>query len=325
MSDRASVWVETPARLHFGVLDLRGSLGRCFGGLGAAIPSPSLLIQADPADQVTAQGPDAERAVEFAQRFLDFRGLAGGVQLRIHRAIPSHSGLGSGTQLGLAVARAMAELHCLELDPVELAQATGRGKRSAIGTWAFAGGGFIVEGGRRREAGSIAPLLARFAIPATWRYVLAVPSGGRGLSGEAEARAFEELPLPPEREVERVSHLVLMQLLPALVEGDLSSFGDALSEVQRVTGGWFATQQGGVFSPGPTGQVIDRMAGWGACGVGQSSWGPAAYGLVEDPDAAAELARRVQGVLGSNGRVFEAGFASEGARVWRGSGRPETD
>jgi beta-ribofuranosylaminobenzene 5'-phosphate synthase len=325
MSDRASVWVETPARLHFGVLDLRGSLGRCFGGLGAAIPSPSLLIQADPAERVTAQGPDAERAVEFAHRFLDSRGLAGGARFHIHRAIPGHSGLGSGTQLGLAVARAVAELHCLELDPVELAGATGRGKRSAIGTWAFAGGGFIVEGGRRQETGSIAPLLARFAIPESWRYVLAVPSGGRGLSGEAEARAFEELPSPPEREVERVSHLVLMQLLPALVEGDLSSFGDALSQIQRITGGWFATQQGGVFAPGPTEQLIERMAAWGAYGVGQSSWGPAAYGLVEDPDAGAELARRVQGAIGSTGTVFEAGFAPQGARVWRVPAGPETD
>jgi beta-ribofuranosylaminobenzene 5'-phosphate synthase len=325
MSDRAKVFVETPARLHFGVLDLRGQLGRCFGGLGAAIPSPSLLLAACPAERVTADGPDAKRAAEFAERFLQSRGLAGGVHLQIHRAIPSHCGLGSGTQLGLAVARAAAELHGLELDPLELARSTGRGKRSAIGTWAFAGGGFIVEGGRRPETGSIAPLLARFAIPARWRYVLAVPSGGRGLSGEAEAKAFEELPSPPEREVERVSHLVLMQLLPALVEGDLPSFGDALSQVQRITGGWFSTQQGGVFAPGPTDQLIELMAGWGASGVGQSSWGPAAYGLVEDPDAAAELARRVQGVLGSKGTVFEAGFALEGARVWSGSGGPGTD
>jgi beta-ribofuranosylaminobenzene 5'-phosphate synthase len=325
MSAPASVCVETPARLHFGVLDLGGRLGRCFGGLGAAIPSPSLLIQAHQANRVSAEGPDAGRAIEFATRFLDSRGLAGGVHVHIHRAIPSHSGLGSGTQLGLAVARAVAELHCLALDPVELALATGRGKRSAIGTWAFARGGFIVEGGRRPESSSVAPLLARFAVPEAWRYVLVVPSEGRGLSGEAETSAFEELPPPPEGEVERVSHLVLMQLLPALVEGDLPSFGDALSRVQRITGGWFAAQQGGVFAPGPTELLITRMASWGAHGVGQSSWGPAAYGLVEDSDAGAALARRVRGVVGSNGTVFEGAFAQEGARVWRGLAVPETD
>lgn len=316
MSRRGSVFVEAPARLHFGVLDLRGSLGRSFGGLGAAIPCPSLLLETAPAAQVAAHGPDAERAADFARRFLAFHQLSAGVRLTVHRAVPSHAGLGSGTQLGLAVARALAELHGLPTDPVELARAVGRGKRSAIGTWTFALGGFIVEGGRRLGSEDMAPLLARFAIPESWRCVVAVPHGARGLSGEAEARAFEQLPTPPDGEVERVSHLVLMQLLPALVEGDLPSFGGALSAVQRITGGWFAAQQGGVFAPGPTERLVADMAAAGASGVGQSSWGPAAYGLVDSDAAASELAEQLRERLGSAGAVFEGGFARHGARVW---------
>jgi beta-ribofuranosylaminobenzene 5'-phosphate synthase len=319
MSSRDSVFVETPARLHFGVLDLRGLLGRCFGGLGAAIPSPSLLLEAAPSEDVTAHGPDSDRASEFADRFLSYHRLEGGVRLTIHKAIPSHVGLGSGTQLGLAVARGLAELHGLPTDPIELARATSRGKRSAIGTWTFALGGFIVEGGRKPGTEELAPLLARFPIPDGWHYVVAVPSGRSGLSGDAEARAFEELPSPPDREVERVSHLVLMQLLPALVEADLKSFGQALSAVQRITGSWFAEQQGGVFAPGQTEHLVASMAEWGAAGVGQSSWGPAAYGLVESANAGAELARRVGKVMGTTGSVFQGGFAPQGARVWRGS------
>lgn len=325
MSDRGSIFVEAPARLHFGVLDLRGRLGRSFGGLGAAIPQPSLLLEARAAPDLKADGPDAERAVEFARRFLDFHKITSGARLLLHRTIPSHSGLGSGTQLGLAVARALAELNGLSTDPVELARATGRGKRSAIGTWTFALGGFIVEGGRRPGADKLAPLLARFAIPENWRCVVAVPPGGRGLSGEAEAKAFEKLPSPPDREVERVSHLVLMQLLPALVEADLPSFGDALSAVQHITGAWFAAEQGGVFAPGPTEKLVFDMAAWGAAGVGQSSWGPAAYGLVESEEAAIELAGRVRRAVGSAGSVFEGGFAHQGARVRTGRQGPVTD
>ena len=56
---------------------------------------------------------------------------------------------------------------------------------------------------------------------------------------------------------------------------------------------------------------------WGAAGVGQSSWGPAVYGLVPGEVAARELAARAAGLLGSAGRVFEGGFAASGARVWR--------
>lgn len=325
MSETGSIFVEAPARLHFGVLDLRGRLGRCFGGLGAAIPSPSLLIEVKPGKRVTAEGPDADRAMEFASRWLAYQGLPGGAHLRIHRAIPSHSGLGSGTQLGLAVARALTELHGSAADPLELARSTGRGKRSAIGTWTFALGGFIVEGGRKPGSGKIAPLLARLPIPPTWRCVVAVPPGGRGLSGDAEAEAFERLPSPPDREVERVSHLVLMQLLPALVEADLPSFGDALSTVQRITGAWFAAQQGGIFAPGPTERLIAELARLGAVGVGQSSWGPAAYGLVDSDDAAAELATRVTHQLGPGGQVFRGGFAAQGARVWASAGPLQSD
>ncbi|HKG33508.1 MAG TPA: beta-ribofuranosylaminobenzene 5'-phosphate synthase family protein [Gemmatimonadales bacterium] len=318
MSDRASVFIEAPARLHFGVLDLRGNLGRCFGGLGAAIPSPSLLLEAQPAGRVSAEGPDAERAAEFAERFLRDRRLSVGAHLRVHRAIPSHSGLGSGTQMGLAVARVLAELHGLSLDPLELARSTGRGKRSAIGTWAFSDGGFIVEGGRRPGTERIAPLIARLPVPSHWRYVVAVPSAGRGLSGEDEARAFEQLPPPPEGDAERVAHLVLMQLLPSLVDDDLSSFGAALSAIQRITGAWFAAQQGGVFAPGPTEELIAAMVRSGAAGVGQSSWGPAAYGLAGSDIAAARLARELGSLLGPAGVIFQGRFAAEGARVWRG-------
>jgi len=319
MSAADSVFVEAGARLHFGVLDLRGALGRRFGGLGAAIPSPSLLLEVARAPEgVSAEGPDSARAVEFARRFLATHRLAGGARLVLHQRIPAHSGLGSGTQLGLSVARALAELYGLPADPAELARAVSRGQRSAIGTWAFALGGFIVEGGRRPGEDGIAPLIGRFEVPDRWRCVVAVPPGSPGLSGEAEARAFEQLPPPAEREVERVSHLVLMQLLPALVEGDLGGFGDALSAVQRITGAWFAPQQGGVFAPGQGEALIRQMAGWGAAGVGQSSWGPAVYGLVEGVDAGLALAQRCRGFLAGKGLVFEGGFARTGARVGRG-------
>ena len=96
---------------------------------------------------------------------------------------------------------------------------------------------------------------------------------------------------------------MLMQLLPALVEADLPSFGDALSAVQRITGAWFAAQQGGVFAPGPTERLVADMAAWGAAGVGQSSWGPAAYGLVDSQPAAQELARQVRGTMATGGWI----------------------
>ncbi len=315
------VTVEAPARLHFGILDMRGQLGRRFGGIGAAVPTPSLLLEVAPGERITGEGPDAGRAQEFAQRYLAANGITRGAHLRVERAIPAHSGLGSGTQLGLAVARALAELYDRPADPLTLARAVGRGLRSAIGTWTFALGGFVLEGGRRPGGDEVAPLLSRLPMPAAWHCVIAIPASRPGLSGAEEVEAFRQLPPAPEREVERVSHLVLMQLLPALADADLAAFGAALTEVQRVTGGWFASAQGGAFAPGPTADLVRKMAEFGACGVGQSSWGPTVYGLTPDAAAAAGLARRVRQWLGPTGTVLETPVASRGALVhseWTG-------
>ena len=322
MSGGPRVFVEAPARLHFGVLDLRGDLGRRFGGIGAAVPAPSLLLEARPSSELRAEGPDAPRALEFARRFAAHHGLDLRLHICVHRAIPAHAGLGSGTQLALAVARAAAELTGLPTDVADLAGAVERGRRSGVGTWTFAHGGFVLEGGRRELADQVAPLLARLSVPAAWRCVVVVPKGNPGLAGEEEAAAFARLPPPSAREVERVAHLVLMQLLPALAEADLPGFGAALGEVQRITGGWFARAQGGVFAPGETGDLIERLREWGATGVGQSSWGPAAYGIVGDAELARVLAERVRGALRPGGAVYESGFSATGARVWRNAESP---
>src|SRR5690606_19886382 len=155
------------------------------------------------AARLEVEGEDAGRAAVFARRFLDHHRLPGGARLRVHRALPPHTGLGSGTQLALAVARALAEIHGADSDPGALARAVGRARRSAVGTYTFAGGGLVLEGGRRRDGREAAPLLARVPFPPEWRCVVVVPEAGGGLSGAAERTAFALLPPPPEREVER--------------------------------------------------------------------------------------------------------------------------
>jgi beta-ribofuranosylaminobenzene 5'-phosphate synthase len=312
-----AVFVEASARLHFGVLDLRGARGRWFGGIGASVASPTLRVSAARADSLVAHGEDADRAREFARLFLSHHHLRGGAHVHVHRTLPSHVGLGSGTQLALAVARALAELYGVASDAPSLATAVGRGKRSAIGTWTFDDGGFVVEGGRREGSDECGPLIARVPIPSTWRCVVAIPEGLPGISGSGEAEAFARLPPPPERDVERVAHIVLMSLLPALADADLESFGQALSEVQEITGRWFASVQGGTFAPGASADLVRRLKEWGASGVGQSSWGPAVYGIVEGDDAARRLADRVVDAMGSSTTVFAGPFRSDGAHVWR--------
>ncbi len=316
-----TVFVEAPARIHFGMFDLSGALGRRFGGIGAALPTPSVLVSATPARSLDVRGELAVRdaATRAARQVLDRYAPGCGAQVTVHHTLPAHHGLGSGTQLTLATARAITELYRVPATVAELAQTVGRARRSAIGTYVFALGGCVVEGGRVDGVDKPAPLLTRLPIPASWRCVLAIPRGHAGMSGDAESIAFATLPPPPERDAERVAHLVLMGLLPALVDEDFAAFGSALTEVQRINGRWFASAQGGMYAPGVSGELIAAFASWGATGIGQSSWGPAVYALASGAEAGGALADRTRAWLADHGggTVYEGPFSESGAKVWR--------
>jgi beta-RFAP synthase len=307
-----TVVVEAPARLHMGLLDLRGDLGRRFGGLGAALIAPSLRLEAQAASTLEAHGDEQERLRFFAGRFLAHHGITQGARLRLTRSIPAHAGLGSGTQLALATARALAQLFDKAADAASLSMAAGRAQRSAIGTWAFEQGGFLLEGGRRSDRDTPAPLLLRRPMPEAWRSVLVIPSVPGGLSGSAEERAFRDLPPPPAALVERIAHRVLMGVLPALVEEDLAAFGRGVTEVQRLVGEMFAPVQGDRFASAPAAALVAELLSMGAAGAGQSSWGPAVFGLFPDEESAASVAHRLAG----RGTVIVTGFANSGARCW---------
>ena len=82
-----------------------------------------------------------------------------------------------------------------------------------------------------------------------------------------------------------------------------------------MTGGWFASSQGGRFAPGRTEALVQAMSDLGAPGVGQSSWGPAAYAIVEGAVAAERLAAAIRPLAGATGQIIHGAFASTGASV----------
>jgi beta-ribofuranosylaminobenzene 5'-phosphate synthase len=309
------VRVEAPARLHLGMLAVAGDGERRFGGLGVSVSRPAVVVEARPADELSAEGADAERALMFARRCQEALGLAGGAHLRIVEAIPPHAGLGSGTKLALAVAQALTVLHGRTVDAPDLAQAVGRAARSAVGTWTFALGGLVVEGGVRRGEERPAPLLAHHPMPEQWRVVLVIPRAEPGLSGVAEEEAFRQLVPSAERSA-TIAQLVLTSLLPALVEGEVEEFGAALTRIQQLVGDAFAAVQGGRFHP-RAGALVEALLRHGAAGAGQSSWGPAVYGVAGSEAAGRELARRMEDVVGGEGSVELVTFDNRGARVER--------
>src|SRR4051812_2222673 len=308
-----TVRVEAPARLHLGMLDASGQGPRRFGGLGVAVSRPAVVVEASDSDALEVEGPDAERARAVAARCLEALGGGRGARLRVLEAIPAHAGLGSGTKLALAVTAALSALRGESPEPAAMAAMAGRGARSAVGLWTFALGGLVVEGGRRPGRAQPAPLVVRHAMPDEWRCVLAMPAADPGLSGGEEAAAFADLRPDPERSA-LIAQIVLTALLPALVERDLAEFGAALTALQRLVGDAFAGVQGGTFHPRAA-PLVDALLRLGAAGAGQSSWGPAVYGIVGAEEQARELARRLRDELGAGGWADVVRFDNRGARL----------
>lgn len=292
------VAVEAPARLHLGLIDLHGGLGRVDGGIGVTLMAPTLVLEAERRATLTVSGGGEEvqaKVRDAAGRVLDHLGLRGGAAIRIRRSIPRHVGLGSGTQTALAAGMAVSRLYSAGLTARELAPVVGRGGTSGIGTAAFESGGLVLDGGHsfgpsgekqefRPSAASAgvppAPVTARLPFPGDWRIVLAIPHRAPRVGGEREVDHFREhCPIPLD-EVRQVCHEVVMRLLPGVAGHDLDLFASAVNELQMLG---FKRVEVGLQKP----VIQDLIAGLreaGAACAGLSSFGPTVYAVTDgDP------------------------------------------
>ena len=310
------VQVKTPARLHLGLIDMNGDLGRMFGGLGVGIDHPNIIVEAQNAENFSVTGQETELATILAKRFFSAYKVQPKVHINVVQAIPAHIGLGSGTQFSLAIATALASLLDVEATIPELAVAMGRARRTAVGTSIFERGGFVVDGGKNLNTTKCPPLIYRQPFPSEWRFIVAVPNLKEGLSNSEENHAFDRLTKMPAEDAGQICRLIMLKLLPALAEHDIESFGIALTKIQIITGNHFAQAQGGTYASPAAAECIEFLKKAGTYGVGQSSWGPALYGVVKQEEAKAVLSK-VKAYLreGVGGQAFIAKANNKGATI----------
>ncbi|WP_445368907.1 beta-ribofuranosylaminobenzene 5'-phosphate synthase family protein [Methylomonas sp. BW4-1] len=285
--------VIAPARLHMGFIDLSGALGRHFGSIGLALNEINTQLTITAADTLQVSGPSAERALKCTRQFSQLLGVSDALNITIAHAIPEHIGLGSGTQMALAVGAALNAFYGLDLSVREIAQLSDRGARSGIGIGIFETGGLVVDGGRGPDT-KTPPMIAQMAVPEDWRFILVFDQRGQGLHGEQEVNAFQQLPPFPQVQAERLCYLLLMQGLPALAERNLNKFGEVITALQQAVGEHFAPVQGGVFTSPDVAAAMASLAEHGAVAIGQTSWGPTGFCAVADPQRAADLLAQLE-------------------------------
>ena len=289
----ASVTVTVPARLHLGFLDLNGGLGRRFGSIGLAINGLKTSITFNAASQPQVTGPESERVrgyLQAMQRALDIENTC---HVRIDEVVPAHAGLGSGTQIALAVAAGVRRFHGLPLDVRGDAIRLERGARSGVGIGLFDHGGLVVDGGRGPLT-TAAPVVSRMPFPEQWRILVVLDPHRQGVHGPDEREVFSKLAPSSDGQAAHLCRLVLMKALPALAECDIAGFGSAIKEMQVLLGDYFAAIQGGSrFSSPDVAAALAALEDEGAYGIGQSSWGPTGFAFAPSAEEANRLVESV--------------------------------
>ncbi len=293
--------IETPSRIHLTLIDLNGIYDRIDGGVGITLEKPCLKLEAESVDKgievvfsesckyIDGLIEDYTFKIEnSANKVMDALKIDGGFNFFVDSAYPPHSGLGSGTQLSLAVAKLVSVMNDHHLNGLDLAKIVGRGGTSGIGVESFENGGFIIDGGHKTiekpdflpssaSPATPPPIIVRYDFPVDWKIVLVIPNVERGVSGAREVDAFQNYCPIPLVDVEKLSHLLLMKLMPAVVESDLESFGTAVNNIQDIG---FKKIENQLQNP-CINQIMNELRIAGAAGVGMSSFGPTIYAVTD--------------------------------------------
>lgn len=325
--------IETPSRLHLTLIDLNGSLGRIDGGVGLTLKKPSLVLE--------MKQKGSEVGIEFnnsqniskniiddyvdkirtsAYKMMAYLDIDAGFSFYVHENFPSHSGLGSGTQLSLAVGKLLSDFEGHEMGAPQIAKIVGRGGTSGIGVASFENGGFIIDGGHHQEEkpdflpssasdASPAPIIARHDFPEDWKVVLVVPNVMKNVSGTKEVNIFREYCPIPLDEVQELSHLILMKMMPSLLERDLDTFGETINSIQNIG---FKKIENQLQKP-LIREIMNFLRDAGAPGVGMSSFGPTIYAITDSPQDIVSAAHDVLDDVGGN--IIETTAQNNGAFI----------
>lgn len=312
--------IRAPSRIHMSLIDLNGSYRRVDGGIGLALADPQFVLEVEQTesgieleflDSVTDEEAILEcreKIPDAAQKTIEHFNIDSGFKFTVHQTYPPHSGFGSGTQIAVSTAHLITETMGIEVESRILSSIVGRGGTSGIGTYTHDLGGFIVDGGHSKEEKPLflpsgaskakpATLIARYDFPEEWKILIAIPEIEQHMEGDDEVDVFQTYCPIPKEEVEQVSHLILMNLIPFMLERDIKNFGWVISELQKV--GFNKLEHSLDESYLPTMQAIEKL---GAYGVGISSFGPVLYTIFDESNEF--IVEKTKELLDGKGTVF---------------------
>ena len=293
--------VAAPSRLHFGLFHVP-SAGEARPGRASRSAASGLMIESPGgrrdgparADSWQFEGPLASRAQAFAMRFMQSLPEADRrpFQVLVEQCPAEHTGLGVGTQLALAVAKALA-VASGRRPLVGRTRRTRRpggtlgDRRSRVRSRRVDRRGREARRGRGVASAACEPLADRVAggaVPPAGAGVARRPRAGRvrvgGGGRPGIAPEYRRIGDAPRRAVRR----------PRRVRR-------GGPRVQPPRGRAVRAAQGGPYASPAVAELIAELRSLGIRGVGQSSWGPTVFAVVADGDTALSLVLRFRSRL----------------------------
>ncbi len=330
-----SVRITTPCRIHLSLIDENGYTGRVDGGIGLMLDRPNVVFEAsNSASEFKIEAhkyyrESIEVINEIASKIFKIFNISNkNFHFNLKRYFPSHVGLGSKTQLSLAIATAIMKLKKVShLTTDDLTKLVERGGTSGIGWRGFETGGFILDGGhdfgKGKEKETYLPssastsadpalTISRYNIPDNWRFLLVIPDVKKGAYGDEEIRVFQKHAPIPRNEVNEVSHQIIMKILPGLIKNDLKCFGEGLKRIQSI--GFKKIEIG--LQHEIVKELLHYFDEYGLKAYGMSSFGPSVVGILESDSEAEELLKKVQKTQrNGGGHIYIGKPNNSGAKI----------
>jgi len=286
MLKKNTIQIITPARLHFGFLEINNHYhNNSFGGIGLSIDKFHTKIKMRKNEKKKIKGKCLNKASSFLNTFCRKKKIKTKFLLNIEKSTPQHIGLGSGTQLALAIGKAVSDLNKLNLNIKKIAQILNRSYRSNVGLMNFEHGGFLID---LKIKNKFFTGIDKVFFPVDWKIIL-IKDSKQGLHGKNEIEVFKKIKDFPKTNNIRLIDLVLLKIHPSLIENNFNEFSKAITKLQNIIGNYFNVFQGGVFSSPAVNNVLNFLKRKNVLGYGQTSWGPSGFAFFSNIKEAEQM------------------------------------
>ena len=285
----------SPARIHLGFLDLSKDSSRKYGSIGLTITKFYFKLQIESSDKFEVLCSDESTKTKILEiiKILEKDHYIKNFKLTVLNCIPSHCGLGSGTQIALSVGYLISKFNGLKLSINQIAYLLKRGKRSGIGIESFKNGGFNIDVGKLNKSKKTPLNILNVEWPKEWRILMIFDKNIQGIHGNKEIQKFKNLNKINNHKTNYNFKALLMNIIPGIFERNFNEFANGIRTIQDMMSDTFYGSST-KYASKKIEKIFQNIKKKGVKCFGQTSWGPTGFVFFENSKKRNELSKYLE-------------------------------